>query len=44
MIGRSNPIMMGMAAPFSHADLQVIANYLSSLPGDVKTVAQPRFR
>lgn len=44
VIGRSNPIMMGMAAPFSHAELQTIANYLATLPSDIATPVQSRFR
>ncbi len=44
VVGRSNPIMMGMAAPFSHAELHSIANFLSTLPGDIKTPVQPGFR
>ena len=43
-VGRSNQIMMGMAKPYTHAELKIIASYLASLPGDLKTVAQSRFR
>ncbi len=43
-IGRDNAVMVGMAAPFSHAELKLLAKYISSLPGDVKTVAESRFR
>ncbi len=43
-VGRSNAIMMGMARPFTHAEIKAIAAYLGSLPGDLKTVQQPRFR
>lgn len=43
-IGRDNPVMVGMAAPFTHAELKLLAKYISSLPGDVKTVAESRFR
>ena len=43
-IGRENPVMVGMAAQFSHAELKQIANYIGSLPGDVKTVPEARFR
>ena len=35
--------MMGMARPFTHAEIKAIAAYLGSLPGDLKTVAQSRF-
>ncbi len=43
-VGRNNAIMMGMARPFTHAELKLIANYLSSLPSDLQTVSQTRFR
>ena len=43
-VGRSNAIMMGMARPFTHPEIKAIAAYLGSLPGDLKTVQQPRFR
>jgi cytochrome c553 len=44
LVGRSNAIMMGMARPFTHPEIKAIAAYLGSLPGDLKTVQQPRFR
>ena len=44
LVGRNNPIMMGMARPFTHAELKSIAGYLSSLPGEIKTVQAPEFR
>ena len=43
-IGRNNAIMMGMARPFTHAEIKAIAGYLSSLPGEIKTVQLPEFR
>ncbi|HUP06617.1 MAG TPA: c-type cytochrome [Caldimonas sp.] len=43
-VGRSNAIMMGMARPFTHIELKELSAYLSSLPGDLKTVAESRFR
>jgi cytochrome c553 len=43
-VGRSNPIMMGMARPFTHAELKTITAYLGSLPTELKTVSQSRFR
>jgi hypothetical protein len=36
--------MMGMARPFTHPEIKELAAYLSSLPGDLKTVPQARFR
>lgn len=44
LVGRNNQIMMGMARPYTHAELKILAGYLSSLPSDLKTVAQSRFR
>ncbi len=43
-VGRANPIMGGMAKPFSHAELKQLAAYLAKLPGDLKTVPEARFR
>lgn len=43
-VGRNNPIMMGMARPFTHAELKQLSSYLSSLPGQLATVPQARFR
>ena len=43
-MGRANAIMGGMAAPYTLAELKLISNYLASLPGELKTVAQSRFR
>jgi cytochrome c553 len=42
--GRNNAIMSGQVAQFKPAELKAIANYLGSLPGDMKTVPQSRFR
>ncbi len=43
-IGRNNPIMMGMARPFTHPEIKALANYLSSLPSELKSVQLPEFR
>jgi cytochrome c553 len=43
-IGRGNPIMGGMAAPFTSKELKVLAQYIGSLPGELKTVPESRFR
>lgn len=43
-IGRSNAIMAGMAKPFSHDELKLMADYIASLPGGLATAPQPRFR
>lgn len=42
--GRGNPIMAGMAKQFTNAELKAIAYYIGSLPGDIRTVPQGRFR
>ena len=42
--GRSNAIMAGMAKQYTNAELKVLANYLSSLDGELKTVPESRFR
>lgn len=43
-VGRGNAIMAGMVKPFSHAELKVLANYLASLPTELRTVSESRFR
>ncbi len=44
LIGRNNAIMMGMARPFTHPEIKAIAQYLSSLPSELRTVQLPEFR
>ena len=44
LVGRNNAIMMGMARPFTHAEAKVLASYFSTLPSELKTVQQSRFR
>src|SRR6187431_262862 len=43
-VGRGNPIMGGQVKQFSNAELKAIANYLASLPSDLHTVPQNKFR
>ncbi len=43
-VGRNNAIMAGMARPYTHAELKVLTAYIASLPGELKTVPQSRFR
>jgi cytochrome c553 len=43
-IGRNNPVMMGMAKPYSRTELKLLTAYIASLPGELKTVPQSRFR
>ncbi|MDP3702049.1 MAG: c-type cytochrome [Hylemonella sp.] len=42
--GRANGIMGGIAKQYSNAELKELAGYLSSLPTELKTVPQSRFR
>jgi cytochrome c553 len=41
-IGRSNGVMSGQAKKFSNAELKELSNYISSLPGELKTVPESR--
>ena len=43
-VGRSNPVMMGMARPFTLGEIKLLSNYIGSMPGELKTVPQSRFR
>ena len=43
-VGRNNAIMAGMAKQYTNAELKLLANYLSSLNGELKTVPQSQFR
>ena len=36
--------MGGMTASFSHPELKLLAQYIGSLPGDLKSVPESRFR
>lgn len=42
--GRANGIMGGIAKQFSNAELKDLASYVSTLPGELKTVPQSKFR
>jgi cytochrome c553 len=42
--GRSNGIMGGIAKQFSNNELKTLANYLHTLPGDLQTVPQHKFK
>ena len=44
IVGRSNAIMMGMARPYTHAEIKAMSKYLASLPGELKTVELAEFR
>ena len=43
-VGRGNAIMAAQVKQFSNKELKMLANYLGSLPSDMRTVAQSRFR
>ncbi len=43
-VGRSNGVMAGIAKQYSNAEMKAMANYISSLPGDLKTVKQSPFK
>ena len=43
-VGRSNAIMGGMAKQYTNPELKLLANYLSSVDGDLKVVPQNKFR
>lgn len=44
IVGRGNAIMGGMVKQFSNAELKEMANYIGSLPGDLKVVPQAKFK
>jgi len=44
VVGRGNAIMAGQVKQFSHAELKAMAKYLASLPGELHTVPQSKFR
>jgi cytochrome c553 len=43
-VGRGNAIMVGQVKQFSNAELKSIANYLATLPSELHTVPQSKFR
>lgn len=43
-VGRGNAIMGAQVKQFKPAELKLIAEYLATVPGDVKTVPESRFR
>jgi cytochrome c553 len=44
VVGRGNAVMAAQVKQFSHAELKAIAAYLASLPSELKTVPESRFR
>ena len=43
-VGRGNAIMAGQVKQFKREELKAIAKYIGSLPGELQTVPQSRFR
>ncbi len=43
-VGRAHAVMSGMSKLYTHAELKDMAKYIGSLDGELKTVAQSRFR
>lgn len=43
-VGRGNAIMAGQVKNFTRAELKAMAQYIGSLPGDLRTVPESRFR
>ena len=43
-LGRSNAIMVGQVKQFNRDELKALAKYLGSLPGELRTVPQDKFR
>jgi cytochrome c553 len=43
-VGRANAIMAGMAKQYTNAELKMLAGYISSIDGELKTVSESRFR
>ena len=43
-VGRGNAIMTGQVKQFKPAELKAMAKYIGSLPGELSTVPQARFR
>ena len=42
--GRNNAVMSGVAKQFSNDELKLLAQYVGSQQGEIKTVAQPKFK
>jgi cytochrome c553 len=43
-VGRGNAIMAGMVKQYTNPELKLLATYLSSVDGDLKTIPQKKFR
>ena len=43
-VGRANAVMSGQVKPFKRAELKAMADYLATLPGDLRVVNNPKFK
>jgi cytochrome c553 len=43
-VGRANGVMAGIAGQYTHKELKLMADYIASLPGDMRVVPQSSFR
>lgn len=43
-IGRNNAVMGAIAKQFSNSELKILSNYMASLPGELTTRSEERFR
>ena len=43
-VGRANAVMSGQVKPYKRAELKAMAEYLATLPGDLRVVANPKFK
>ena len=43
-VGRNNAIMGGIAKQFTRKELKQMADYLGGMPGELRTVPEPKFR
>ena len=43
-VGRGNAVMSGMATPYTLSELKLLSGYIATLPSELKTVPQSRFR
>lgn len=43
-VGRANAVMSGVVKPYKRAELKAMADYLSTLPGDLRLVPNRKFK
>lgn len=43
-VGRANAVMSGQVKPFKRSELKAMADYIASLPGDLRLVPNPKFK